>query len=75
LIGGWAKAARKNGLHFGVSVHNGGWTWRWYEPAQGADTDGPLAGVPYDGKLTKSDGKGQWWMVWIHNDFTSKITP
>lgn len=61
LIGGWAKAARKNGLHFGVSVHNGGWTWRWYEPAQGADTNGPLAGVSYDGKLTKADGKGQWW--------------
>ncbi len=61
LIGGWAKAARKNGLRFGVSVHNGGWTWRWYEPCQGADTNGPLAGVPYDGKLTKVDGKGQWW--------------
>ena len=61
LIGDWAKAARKNGLHFGVSVHNGGWTWRWYEPAQGADTNGPLAGVSYDGTLTKADGKGQWW--------------
>ena len=29
--------------------------------AQGADKTGPLAGVPYDGKLTKADGKGQWW--------------
>ena len=29
--------------------------------AQGADTTGPLAGVPYDGHLTKEDGKGQWW--------------
>ncbi len=61
LIGAWAAAARKNGLRFGVSVHNGGWTWRWYEPAQGADTTGKLAGVPYDGKLTKADGKGKWW--------------
>jgi alpha-L-fucosidase len=61
LIGGWAKAARKNGLRFGVSVHNGGWTWRWFEPAQGADTNGPLAGVRYDGALTKSDGAGKWW--------------
>ena len=26
--------------------------------AQGADKTGPLAGVPYDGKLTKADGKG-----------------
>ena len=60
LIGGWAKAARKHGLRFGVSVH-ASHAWMWYEPAQGADKSGPLAGVPYDGKLTKADGKGQWW--------------
>jgi alpha-L-fucosidase len=61
LIGGWAAAARKSGLRFGVSLHNGGWSWTWYEVAQGADKDGPLAGVPYDGRLTKADGKGLWW--------------
>ncbi|MEI8289395.1 MAG: alpha-L-fucosidase [Verrucomicrobiota bacterium] len=60
LVGGWAKAARKNGLRFGVSVHASR-AWTWYEPAQGADTNGPLAGVPYDGRLTKADGKGLWW--------------
>ena len=60
LIGGWAKAARKHGLRFGVSVH-ASHTWMWYEPAQGADKSGPFAGVPYDVKLTKADGKGQWW--------------
>ena len=60
LIGGWAKAARKNGLRFAVSVHCSR-AWSWYEVAQGADTNGPLAGVTYDGKLTKADGKGQWW--------------
>jgi alpha-L-fucosidase len=60
LIGGWAKAARKNGLRFAVSVHCSR-AWSWYEPAQGADKDGPLAGIPYDGRLTKADGKGQWW--------------
>jgi alpha-L-fucosidase len=60
LIGGWAAAARKNGLRFAVSVHAGR-SWSWYEVAQGADTNGPLAGVPYDGKLTKADGQGQWW--------------
>ena len=49
LIGGWAKAARKNGLRFGVSVH-AAHAWTWYEPAQ-----------DYDGKLTKADGQGQWW--------------
>jgi len=60
LIGMWAAAAKKNGLRFAVSVH-GSRAWSWYEPAQGADTNGPLAGVPYDGKLTKAEGKGQWW--------------
>jgi alpha-L-fucosidase len=49
LIGGWAKAARKNGLRFGVSVH-AAHAWTWYEPSQ-----------DFDGKLTKADGKGLWW--------------
>ena len=60
LIGGWAAAARKNGLRFGVSVHASR-AWSWYEVAQGADKDGAFAGVPYDGRLTKADGKGLWW--------------
>lgn len=60
LIGGWAKAARKQGLHFGVSVH-AAHAWSWYETAQRSDKNGPHAGVPYDGKLTKKDGKGKWW--------------
>jgi alpha-L-fucosidase len=60
IIGGWAKAARAAGLPFGVSLH-AAHAWSWYETAQGADRDGPKAGVPYDGKLTKADGKGKWW--------------
>jgi len=60
IVGGWAAAAKKAGLRFGVSVHAAR-TWAWYEVAQGADKEGPLAGLPYDGKLTKADGKGQWW--------------
>lgn len=60
LIAGWAAAARKNGMKFGVSVH-AAHAWSWYEPAQGSDQTGPLAHVPYDGKLTKADGKGTWW--------------
>ncbi len=60
LIGMWAKAARKHGLYFGVSVH-ASHAWSWYEPAQGADKKGPFAGIPYDGKLRKEDGVGQWW--------------
>jgi alpha-L-fucosidase len=60
LVGGWARAARAQGLRFGVSVH-ASHAWMWYEVAQGADKSGSLAGVAYDGKLRKSDGKGQWW--------------
>ena len=60
LIGGWSRAARANGLRFGVSVH-AAHAWTWYETAQGADKNGRYAGVPYDGKLTRADGKGTWW--------------
>jgi alpha-L-fucosidase len=60
LIAGWAKAARAHGLRFGVTVH-ASHAWTWYEPSQGSDNSGPLHGVPYDGKLTKQAGKGQWW--------------
>jgi alpha-L-fucosidase len=60
LVGGWAKAAKKHGLRFGVSVH-AAHAWAWYETAQRADKQGPLAGVPYDGRLTAAQGRGQWW--------------
>lgn len=60
LIAGWAKAARKNGLYFGVSIHSAH-AWLWYETSQRSDQSGPNAGKPYDGKLTKADGKGTWW--------------
>jgi alpha-L-fucosidase len=60
IVGTWAKVAREAGLNFGVSVHAAR-AWTWYEDAQGSDKTGPLAGVPYDGKLTQADGKGLWW--------------
>lgn len=60
LVGGWEKAARKNGMYFGVSVH-AAHTWSWMETAQRADKTGPYAGIAYDGKLRKADGKGTWW--------------
>jgi len=60
IIAGWEKAAKKRGLKFGVSVH-AAHAWTWYETAQRTDKDGPLKGVPYDGKLKKSDGTGTWW--------------
>lgn len=60
LVGMWEKATRAAGLRFGVTVHAGR-AWEWYEVAQLADKAGPFAGVPYDGNLTKADGKGLWW--------------
>ena len=60
ILAGWEKAARKYGLYFGVSLHSDH-AWSWYEPSQRHDTKGPKKGIPYDGKLTKEDGKGKWW--------------
>jgi len=60
IIGGWAKAAKKQGLHFGVSVH-AAHAWSWFEVAQRHDLKGNKAGVPYDGKTTKNAGAGKWW--------------
>jgi alpha-L-fucosidase len=60
IIGGWEKAAREAGLKFGISCH-GSHTWDWLQVSQGSDTSGPLKGVPYDGVMSKADGKGLWW--------------
>ena len=60
IIGGWAAAAKKHNLPFAVSVH-AAHAWSWMETAQRSDEHGPHAGVPYDGKLTRKDGKGKWW--------------
>ena len=60
VVGTWAKAARDAGLRLGVTVHQAR-NWWWFQTAHGADTKGPLAGVPYDGIRTLADGKGQWW--------------
>jgi alpha-L-fucosidase len=60
VVGTWAAAARKQGLRFGVTVHQAR-NWWWFQPSHGADKSGPLAGVPYDGALTEAQGKEQWW--------------
>ncbi len=60
VVGEWAAAARKQGLRFGVTVHQAR-NWWWFQTSHNADKKGPLAGVPYDGRMTKADGKGQWW--------------
>jgi alpha-L-fucosidase len=60
IVGGWMKATRDAGLRFAISSH-GDRAWDWMQVSQGSDREGPLAGVLYDGLLTKADGKGKWW--------------
>lgn len=60
IVEGWAKAARDNGMKFGISLH-AAHAWSWMEISQLSDKTGDMAGVPYDGKLTKEDGTGLWW--------------
>ena len=60
IVGTWARPRAQHGLRFGVTVHAAR-TWDWFDVSHGSDKAGPLAGVPYDGNLTKADGKGQWW--------------
>ena len=60
ILDGWAKAAKKHGVPLGISFH-ADHAWTWYEPAQRYDMNGSKAGVYYDGKMTKEDGKGKWW--------------
>jgi alpha-L-fucosidase len=63
IVGTWAKAARAHGLKFGVTYHGTpGRVWREFMPVRyAADKTGPLKDVPYDGVMTKADGKGKWW--------------
>jgi alpha-L-fucosidase len=44
----WQQAAVQAGLRFGVSEHLGA-SFTWFRTSHGADTTGPMAGVPYDG--------------------------
>ncbi len=48
VLGLWQKAARKEGLKFGVSEHLGA-SYTWFQTSHRSDPSGPLAGVPYDG--------------------------
>ncbi len=60
VVGTWAAAARRQGLRFGVTVHQAR-NWWWIQPSHGADKIGPMAGIPYDADLRASEGREQWW--------------
>jgi alpha-L-fucosidase len=48
VVGDWQKAAKKEGLRFGVSEHLAA-SYTWFQTSHGADTSGPYKGIPYDG--------------------------
>ena len=48
ICGQWKAAAEKEGLPFGLTEHLGA-TFSWWRTNKLADTDGPYAGIPYDG--------------------------
>ena len=60
VVGTWARAARDRGMHFGVTIHQAR-NWWWFQTSHGADTQGPFAGIPYDGELALADGRDAWW--------------
>ena len=74
IIAGWAEACDKYGLPLCVSVH-ASHAWCWYETSRGSDARGPLAGVPYDGWLTKEDGVGKWWEGYDPQDLYAQNHP
>jgi alpha-L-fucosidase len=48
VVGAWQKAARAQGLPFGVTEHLGA-SFTWFQDSHRSDHTGPFAGVPYDG--------------------------
>lgn len=74
ILAGWAAACKKNGLPFGVSLH-ADHAWLWYEVAQRYDRHGEKMGTPYDGTLTKADGKGKWWEGYDPQDLYAQNHP
>lgn len=75
IVAGWAAAARKEQMPFGLSVH-AAHAWTFYEYAVRADTKGTFKGQTYDGRLTKADGKNTWWEGYDPQDlYEQRHTP
>ncbi len=55
LIGMWRDATLKAGLRFGVTTHLSR-SYSWLNTANGADSEGPMKGVPYDGAQGEGEG-------------------
>jgi alpha-L-fucosidase len=48
VVGLWQKAAKKEGLRFGVSEHLAA-SFNWFQTSHGSDKTGEFAGISYDG--------------------------
>lgn len=48
IVGAWQKAAKRQGLYFGVSEHLAA-SFTWFQSSHMADMTGSKAGIPYDG--------------------------
>ena len=59
ILGGWRKAAEKEGIRFGIAFHGDYSLW-WFQPAFLCDLEGPRKGVPYDDAQNYA-GKDTWW--------------
>lgn len=61
IAGEMFREARKHDFRTGMAFHADYSLW-WFQPAFGADKNGPRAGVPYDAAVrTRASGKGRWW--------------
>jgi len=48
VVGLWQKAAKNEGLRFGISEHLGA-SYTWFQPSHYADRKGSMKGILYDG--------------------------
>jgi len=59
VLGAWQKAAKAEGLKFGVSEHLAA-SFTWWQGSHGSDKKGDMAGVPYDGADPKYESLYHW---------------
>ena len=89
IVALWRAATLKAGLRFGVSSHADERGWNYMYGARLADSDGPLAGVPYQGanpayaslyntpKDPKDKPPESWKQKWLqrHTELVDKYRP
>jgi alpha-L-fucosidase len=62
IVADFVEAVHANDLPWVATVHDVSYIMGdWYKAAFDSDEEGPKKCVPYDGWLTREDGKGKWW--------------